>query len=128
MRDLLGRIAKMPVSIAVILVWIAIWILVSCNKNALPQLEGKGISQIGNQNYRFFTAGLTHTNAIHLLANVCAMFWIGFLYEHRIGSIRFLIIAVICAVLSQVLFLSIYRNAAEALADLSTPMLCADLD
>ncbi len=112
MRDLMGRIAKMPVSIAIILVWLVIWILVSCNKNVLPLLEGKGISQIGNQYYRFFTAGLTHTNAIHLLANVCAMLWIGFLYENRIGSIRYLIIGVICAVLSQIIFLSIYRNAA----------------
>lgn len=114
MRDLLDRIAKMPVSIAIILIWIIIWILVSCNNHVLPLLEGKGISQIGDQYYRFFTAGLTHTHAIHLLANVCAMFWIGFLYENRIGSIRYLIIGVICAVLSQVIFLSIYRNVAES--------------
>lgn len=107
---MLNRSTKMPITVLICVVWIVIWILVVSNKNILPVLGAKGLKQIGNQYYRFFTAGLTHTNILHLLANVGAMFWIGYLYENHIGSIKFLFVGLVCAVVSQVVFLAIYST------------------
>ena len=100
----------MPGTVAIILLWISIWVLV-ITKNCDPVLSGKGISRVGNEYYRFFTAGLTHISFIHLLANASAMFWVGYLYEHSLGSMKFLAIGMLCAVLSLVIFLCICRNA-----------------
>lgn len=111
---MLNRITKMPITALICGVWIVIWILVARNKNILPALGAKGLKQIGNQYYRFFTAGLTHTNILHLLANVGAMFWVGYLYENHIGSIKFLFVGHVCAVVSQVIFSAIYSNATES--------------
>lgn len=111
---ILSMLAKQPVSLILCLTWIVVWILVVSGKNTLGALCGKGIKEVGNQYYRFFTAGLTHTHILHMLANVCAMFWIGNLYEERLGSLRFLLIAVLCAVACQVIFLSIYSTATES--------------
>ena len=111
---MLSKLAKMPVSMTIIIVWVIVWLLVISNKNILPVLVGKGIAQIGNQYYRFFSAGLTHKNVVHLIFNVCAMFWIGYLYENRTGSIRFLLIGFVCAVICQIVFLSIYSNTPES--------------
>lgn len=78
---MLNRIAKQPVSVIMCLAWIVVWVFVVSNDSILPALCGKGIKHIGNQYYRLFTAGLVHTNIVHMIANVCAMFWIGYLYE-----------------------------------------------
>lgn len=110
---MLQRLLKMPAAFSIILIWVVVWLLVVI-KDAGPALWGKGISQVGGEYYRFVTAALTHTNFIHLFFNVCAMFWIGFLYEEHLGSIRFLLIAVLCAVISQVIFLCIYKNADQS--------------
>ena len=112
---MLKDVAKMPVSMAIILAWIIVWVLVVTNKNVLPAMCGKGITQIDNQYYRFFTAGLTHQHIIHLLFNVGAIFWIGYLYEKHIGSIKFLLIAVLCAIACQVIFLCIYSNVTDSI-------------
>ena len=112
---MLGKLAKMPISMTIIIVWIIVWLLVISNKNILPVLGGKGIAQIGNQYYRFFSAGLTHKNIVHLIVNVCAMFWIGYLYENRVGSVKFLFVGLVCAVICQVIFLAIYSNTPESI-------------
>lgn len=112
---MLNKIVRMPVTMMIIFVWIVIWVLVASNKTVLSALGGKGLTQIGNQYYRFFTAGLTHENFIHLLFNVCFMFWIGYLYENRVGSIKFLLVALVCAVVCQVIFLAIYRNVTSSI-------------
>ena len=67
---MLGKLAKMPISMTIIIVWVIVWLLVIGNKNLLPVLGGKGIAQIGNQYYRFFSAGLTHKNLVHLIFNM----------------------------------------------------------
>lgn len=108
------KIAKTPISVTVIAVWIIIWLLVTV-KDVTPILAGKGLSQIGCQYYRLFTAGLTHKNVIHLIINICAMFFIGQLYEQKLGSIKFLIIGVLCAIITQLVFLAIYSNTAESI-------------
>ena len=107
---MIKKLSSMPASLIVIAVWVAVWIYVSTT-NSAPKLCGKGISNIGGEFYRFLTAGLTHTSVIHLLVNVSAMFWVGYLYEQRLGSTRFLLISILCAVITQVVFLTIYRNA-----------------
>ena len=112
---MIKEIIKMPISITIMLTWIIVWALVVTNKNVLPAMCGKGISVVGNEYYRFFTAGLTHFHVLHMLFNVIAMFWIGYLYENYIGSITFLLIAVICAVATQVIFLCIYSGATESI-------------
>lgn len=42
------------------------------------------------------------------------MFWIGYLYEHQVGLVKFLAIGIVCAVISQVIFLCVYHNATES--------------
>lgn len=111
---MLNRIGKQPISIIVCLVWIVIWILIFNNNDVLSSVCGKGLRQIGNEYYRFFTAGLTHTNIVHLMANICAMFWIGYLYEQSLGSVKFLLVGVVCAIVCQVTFLAIYSNVTES--------------
>ncbi len=108
--NILKKLPTMPCTLAIIAVWIAIWVIVTI-KDVSPLLSGKGMARIGNEYYRLFTAGLTHTNVIHLLLNVSAMFWVGYLYEEHIGSVKFLLISIVCAVLAQFIFLYIYRNA-----------------
>ncbi len=107
--NILKKLPTMPCTLSIIAVWIAIWIAVTV-KNVSPFLSGKGIAKIGNEYYRIYTAGLTHTNLIHLLVNVSAMFWAGYLYEGHIGSVKFLLVGTICAVIAQFLFICIYRN------------------
>ncbi len=111
---MLNKIIKQPVSVIICLIWIVVWVYVASNDNGLNVLCGKGINQIGNQYYRFFTAGLTHTNILHLIANVCAMLWIGYLYEQRLRSVNFLLVGFICAIVCQVVFLAIYPNVTES--------------
>lgn len=110
----INRILKMPGTMLLILVWVAVWCLVTW-RNLAPVLSGKGLAQMGNEFYRFVTAGLTHTNFFHLLANVCAIFWIGYLYEKQMGTGKFLLIGFVCATVSQILFLSLYRNTTDSI-------------
>ena len=110
-----NKITRMPVSMSIMLIWMLVWILVVCNKNVLPALSGKGLAQIGKQYYRFFTAGLTHKSVIHLLFNVCGMFWVGYLYEAYMGSLKFLLVGLFCAAVCQIIFLSIYSQATESI-------------
>ena len=115
MRELLNRMTKMPVSLAIIVVWIALWILVVCKKDVLSTLAGRGAAKIGNQYYRFFTGWLLHKHIVHLLANVSALFWIGLVYENHMGSVRYLLVGLICTALCAVVYSFIYRNASECI-------------
>ncbi len=103
------KLSTMPCTFLIVAVWVAVWLIITFN-DISPILCGKGIAKIGNEYYRVFTAGLTHKHILHLLANASAILWIGYLYEHRIGSIRFMIIGVICAVVAEFVFLCIFRN------------------
>jgi hypothetical protein len=75
--SMLNRIAKQPVSLMICLAWIVVWVFVVTNKNTLDILCGKGIKQIGNQYYRFFTAGLTHTHIFICLQMYVQCFGLG---------------------------------------------------
>lgn len=112
--SMLNRFAKQPVSLMICLAWIVVWVFVVTHMNTLDILCSKGMNQIGNQYYRLLTAGLTHTHILHMLANVCAMLWIGYLYEQRLGSVKFLLVGMICAIVCQVVFIAIYSNATES--------------
>lgn len=115
MRESLSRMTKMPVSLAIIVVWIVLWILVVCKKDVLSTLAGRGAAKIGNQYYRFFTGWLLHKHIVHLLANVSALFWIGLVYENHMGSVRYLLVGLICTALCAVVYSFIYRNASECI-------------
>ncbi len=105
------ELSAMPAAFAVMFIWLAVWILTLFSEQIAPALWGIGISKIGNEYHRFLTAGLVHTDFIHLAANILSLFWIGHLYERRIGSARFLAVGAGCAVLAQVVFLCVFRNA-----------------
>ena len=108
------KLQEMPCTLTIIAVWIAVWAVVTL-RDASPVLCGKGISKIGSEYYRIFTAGLTHTGGLHLIANVSALFWIGFLYERPMGSVWFALIGAVCAVMAQFAFLCIFRNAESSI-------------
>ena len=103
-------LSAMPGTVVIVIFWAAVWVIV-ITTNCDHVLSGKGISNMGSEYYRFFSAGITHKNLIHLLANISAMFWVGYLYERRFGTLKFLAVGTFCAVLSMVIFLCIYRNA-----------------
>ena len=42
------------------------------------------------------------------------MFWIGYLYEERTGSVRFVLLGIAFAVISQMIFLCIYRDTLQS--------------
>ncbi len=107
---MLKRLPEMPATIGIMVLWVILYIL-NLFWSISPHLCGKGISKIDGEYYRFFTAGLIHTHWPHLLINCSAMLWVGYLFERRLGSWQFLLIAVLCAVAAQVIFLCIFCNA-----------------
>jgi len=106
-----NKLTAMPATYAIMLVWLVVWILTLTGENVADALCGKGIATIGNEYYRFLTACLVHTDAVHLAVNISALFWTGLLYEQKTGSLRFLAVGAVCAVLAQVAFLCIFRTA-----------------
>ncbi len=105
------KLAAMPVTFAIMLTWLAVWLLALSNNQVASALCGNGIALMGYEYYRFLTAILVHVNIVHLLVNAAAVFWIGYLYERRIGSLKFLAVGAICAVLAEIVFLCIFRHA-----------------
>jgi len=105
------KLLAMPAAVSIILVWLAVWLLTLFSEHAASVLCGRGIAIIDNEYYRFLTASFVHTDVIHLLVNASAMFWIGYLYERRVGSLKFLAVGAVCAVLTQFVFLCVFRNA-----------------
>ncbi len=97
-------ISDIPATLCIIVIWVSVYLL-SVTHNIVPAACGKGFSVINREYYRFFTAGLVHQDVIHLLINGFAMFWIGYLYERQVGTLRFAVIGVFCAVVAQAIFL-----------------------
>lgn len=104
---------KMYGTWGIMIVWSAVWIAVMAG-NAATVLSGKGISLVGKEYYRFFTAGLTHVSFLHLAANLITMYWIGTLYESHLGTARFLAVGLVCAVVCEILFLTVYPHATDS--------------
>ncbi len=97
----------MKTTYIIIAAWIIMFVLCRTT-NIDQQLCGKGITSIRGEYYRFFTANMLHVNMVHLLINAAALFWAGYVYERRMGSIRFAVAAVLCAAAAQVVFSLLY--------------------
>ncbi len=110
---MLKHLSHMPATIVLISVWAVVWVL-ALIYDITPMVAGKGMDLIGNQYYRVVTAGFAHTGVFHLLANASVLLWLGYLYEQRVGSVKFLMIGFICAVIAQFIFLLIFRNAEKS--------------
>lgn len=100
----------MKASVILSIVWLIIFLL-TCKTNIAENFWGKGRSVIGKEYYRFITAGLLHTNIIHVLGNVYMILWLGKRYESYIGSWKYLSIGGVGAILTSFIFLCIYNNA-----------------
>ncbi len=111
---MLKKLPKIPCTFTIIIIWITVWFSV-LTTDAFVILCGKGLSKVGVEYYRFFTAGFTHANLFHLIANASTLFWIGYLFEKRIGSFKFAVVGIACAVLSQFIFLCIYQNTENSI-------------
>lgn len=106
----MNKVAQHGLSYGLILIWIAFW-LVGRRINLTEPLAGKGLNLIGHEYYRFGTALLLHKDALHLLGNILALYWVGVYLEPQVDSLRLCIFALVSAVAAQAVFLCIYRNA-----------------
>ena len=77
-------------------------------------LSGKGINVIGNEYWRFLTAGFVQTNLIHTLGNIYLICWLGMKYEKLLGSSRFFIIGFIGSAIAYLVFSFVYKNAVSS--------------
>lgn len=106
MKHLIAERASLVLSA----IWLSVFLLTHVTDVA-SVLCGKGIRIISNEYYRFFTAGLVHTNLVHTLGNIYLILWLGNKYENSIGSFRFLCIGFVGSALSYFIFSLIYKNA-----------------
>ena len=74
-------------------------------------LCGKGMNVIGNEYWRFLTAGFVQNNLIHTLGNIYLILWLGMRYENILGSTRFFIIGFVGSAAAYMAFSFIYKNA-----------------
>lgn len=97
-----------------IIVWTCIFII---NKNIklMDILSSKGINNINSEYYRFITGALLHVNILHLLSNVCAMFWIGYFLEHTIGSVKMILFIFCATFIANFIFSLVYKDATSVI-------------
>ena len=92
----------------------AIWFAVFALSKVMPidtMLCGKGIKVIGNEYWRFLTAGFVQTNLIHTLGNIYLFCWLGMRYEKIVGSSWFFIVGFIGSAAAYLVFSFIYKYA-----------------
>ncbi len=100
---------RQPCSIVFIVIWIAAYIADEVF-GLMPMLSGNGIFMLNGEYHRLFTGVLMHGNALHLLVNVLAMYYVGLFLEKEIGSLRFALFGLGAAVIAQLAYLSIFPN------------------
>lgn len=86
---------------------IALWtVLFFCSAPfSLPfYMSGRGIHVINQEYYRLLTGPLLHYNLLHLMANVAALYWVGWFLERHMGSIRFLLFGLTASTVSQFIY------------------------
>ena len=74
-------------------------------------LSAKGIDIIGHEYYRFVTGPFLHFNLIHMLANVAALFWVGYFLEVSLGSVNFVLFGVLSSTIAEIINSFIYRSS-----------------
>ena len=79
--------------------------------NLSQYLSAKGIDIIGHEYYRFATGPLLHFNLIHILANVAALFWVGYFLEVSLGSVNFVLFGVLASTIAEIINSFIYRSS-----------------
>lgn len=85
-----------------IIVFIALHIIYT-RIDLLYYLSAKGIDLVGHEYYRFTTGPLLHFNFVHILANVIAMFWVGYFIEESLGSIHFVVFALLTSTVAEII-------------------------
>ena len=104
------KIRSCKVAVTLSAIWFVVFVL-SKVTTIDTVLCGKGMDVIGNEYWRFLTAGFIQTNLIHTLGNIYLILWLGMRYEKVIGSSRFFIIGFIGSAVAYFVFGFIYRNA-----------------
>ena len=104
------KITSCKATTALAVIWFAVYVL-SKVTNIDTILCSKGMNHIGNQYWRFLTAGFVQNNLIHVLGNIYLMIWLGTRYENIVGSSRFFILGFIGSAIAYFVFCCIYKNA-----------------
>ena len=107
------KLVSCKATIAIFAIWFAVFVL--SKVTAIDTvLSGKGMNVIGNEYWRFLTAGFVQTNLIHTLGNIYLICWLGMRYEKVLGSSRFFIIGFIGSVIAYLVFSFVYKNAVSS--------------
>ena len=104
------RITSCKVTTVLAVIWFVVYVL-SKETNIDAILCSKGMNYIGNQYWRFFSAGFVQNNLIHVLGNIYLIIWLGTRYESIVGSSQFFIIGFIGSAIAYFVFGCIYKNA-----------------
>ena len=71
----------------------------------LERFGGKSFNNMEPKEwYRLLTGSFFHENMLHLAGNVCAMYFVGIMLEHKIGSPAFLVIYLIGNVITYAIY------------------------
>ena len=95
-------------------IWLILWIVVfvlSTRMNITEILANKGVNIIENEYYRFFTGMFVHTNMVHLVANVIALYFIVDYLCGKVNSLKLLVFSVLIGTVSNFIFSMIYRDS-----------------
>ncbi len=91
-------------------VW-AIVYLIGLKTELSDLLANKGISVLGKEYYRFFTALFLHSNLLHMLLNSAALYFVGIYLEPQIAPWKLMVFSVSIAVVTEMLFSWLYQSA-----------------
>lgn len=107
---MLKQIKRCKATFILITTWSLLY-LTGKKIDLLYYFAGKGIQNIGNEYYRFFTGPLLHFNLLHLIVNISAIFWVGYFLEKGIGSIKFIMFGLAIGTFAEFLYASIFRTS-----------------
>ena len=104
------KVTSCKATVLLVVIWFAVYVLSKATSIDVI-LCSKGINNIGNQYWRFLTAGFVQNNMIHVFGNIYLIIWLGMRYENIIGSSRFFILGFVGSAIAYFVFCFIYKNA-----------------
>lgn len=104
------KLMSCKATVAISAIWFVVFVM--SKVTAIDTvLYGKGMNVIGNEYWRFLTAGFVQTNLIHTLGNIYLICWLGMRYEKILGSSRFFLIGFIGSAVTYFIYSLVYKHA-----------------